>query len=167
MKELMDEISVNRALVRMSHQIIENNKGTDNLVIVGIETRGKYLGLIIQDNIEKIENVKVPFYSMNIAAYRDDDKRSDIQVEAMDIKDKVVILVDDVLFTGRTIRAALDALIDQGRPSEVKLAVLIDRGHRQLPIRADIVGKNVPTSLDEDVIVSLKEVDGSTSVFIN
>lgn len=166
MKELLDEISVKRALVRMSHQIIESNHGTDDLVLVGIETRGIHLANIIQENIEHIESVKVPSYSLNISAYRDDEKKRDAKIEAMDIKGKVVVLVDDVLYTGRTIRAALDALIDQGRPSCVKLAVLIDRGHRQLPIRADVVGKNVPTGMDENVIVKLQDVDGSTGVYI-
>ena len=166
MKQIMDEMSVKRALVRMSHQILEANQGSDNLVLVGIETRGKDLSKILHDNILMIEGVDVPCYSLNISAYRDDEKKTDIKISPIDIKGKTVVLVDDVLFTGRTIRAALDALIDQGRPDCVKLAVLIDRGHRQLPIRADVVGKNVPTSLNESVLVKLQSVDGSTVVYI-
>ena len=166
-KEIMDAISVRRALIRMSHEILESNHGWDDLVLVGIETRGKYLAEMIRDNIESIEGVRVPCYALNISAYRDDEKKRDVKIGAMDIKDKVVVLVDDVLFTGRTIRAALDALIDQGRPACVRLAVLVDRGHRQLPIRADMVGKNVPTSSDESVDVKLETVDGTCGVYIN
>lgn len=166
-KEIMDASSVRRSLVRMSHEILESNHGSDNLVLVGIETRGKFLAEMIQDNIETIEGVRVPCYALNISAYRDDDKKRDVKIGAMDIKDKVVVLVDDVLFTGRTIRAALDALIDQGRPACVRLAVLVDRGHRQLPIRADMVGKNVPTSKGENVEVRLEVVDGDCGVYIH
>ena len=166
-KEIMDAISVRRALIRMSHEILESNHGSDDLVLVGIETRGKYLAEMIRDNIASIEGVNVPCYALNISAYRDDEKKRDVKIGAMDIKDKVVVLVDDVLYTGRTIRAALDALIDQGRPACVRLAVLVDRGHRQLPIRADMVGKNVPTSSDESVDVKLESVHGACGVYLN
>ncbi len=160
---LMDADAMRRAIVRISHEIIEKNKGVEDVVLVGIHTLGVPLAERIAVAIEKIENVKVPVGMVDITMYRDDLSSlscnpvvHSTQVD-VDLSGKTVILVDDVLFTGRTIRAALDAIIDMGRPKAIQLAVLIDRGHRELPIRADFAGKNVPTSRKEDVRVSLVE----------
>ena len=163
--KVLDSDQVKRAITRIAHEIVEKNKGTDNLCIVGIRTRGTFLGERIQKAIQDIEGVEVPFGILDITLYRDDLTLVASQpiVHAtqidFDISGKKLILVDDVLYTGRTIRAALDALVDLGRPSQIQLAVLIDRGHRELPIRADYVGKNIPTSQNENVKVILKEVD--------
>ena len=170
--QIMDSKAMSRALVRISHEIIERNKGVDNLVIIGIQRRGSTLAKKIAANIEKIESCNIHVGEIDITLYRDDlDQISDQPVVkttdlAISVKDKIVILVDDVLFTGRTVRSALDAIIDLGRPKAIQLAVLIDRGHRELPIRADFVGKNVPTSKDERVSVMLKEVDDDNIVII-
>ena len=160
---LMDADAMRRAIVRISHEIIEKNKGVEDVVLVGIHTLGVPLAERIAVAIEKIENVKVPVGMVDITMYRDDLSSlsynpvvHSTQID-VDLSGKTVILVDDVLFTGRTIRAALDAIIDMGRPKAIQLAVLIDRGHRELPIRADFAGKNVPTSRKEDVRVSLVE----------
>ena len=168
---IMDEKAIDRALFRISHEIIERNKGVENLVIIGIKTRGWPLALRLVDKIEKIEGSKVPVFPLDITYYRDDyekDDRAPMLVKAFDydIKDKTVVLVDDVLYTGRTARAALDAVVDQGRPLNVEFAVLIDRGHRELPIRADFIGKNVPTSRSERIGVKLEETDGTNQVVI-
>jgi pyrimidine operon attenuation protein/uracil phosphoribosyltransferase len=168
---IMDEKAIDRALFRISHEIIERNKGVENLVIIGIKTRGWPLALRLVDKIEKIEGSKVPVFPLDITYYRDDyekDDRAPMLVKAFDydIKDKTVVLVDDVLYTGRTARAALDAVVDQGRPLNVEFAVLIDRGHRELPIRADFIGKNVPTSRNERIGVKLEETDGTNQVVI-
>jgi len=161
----MDQDAIHRALLRMAHEILEKNKGTEGLCLVGIRTRGVILAERLKEGIKGIEGRDVPVGVLDITLYRDDltmisahpvvrETRIDF-----DITDKKIILVDDVLFTGRTIRAALDALIDFGRPSQIQLAVLIDRGHRELPIRADYVGKNIPTSFKQNVQVLLKETD--------
>ncbi|SHI73320.1 pyrimidine operon attenuation protein / uracil phosphoribosyltransferase [Dethiosulfatibacter aminovorans DSM 17477] len=167
---IMDEKSIKRALTRISHEIIERNKGIENLVIVGIKSRGVPMAKRIVSIIKDIEGETVPYYSLDISMYRDDVNNVgsiNINEESeMDVKDKVVILIDDVLFTGRTVRAAMDAIIDQGRPRKIELAVLIDRGHRELPIRADFVGKNVPTSRNERVTVHIEELDGLNQVLI-
>lgn len=168
---IMDSQAINRAIVRIAHEIIEKNKGVENVVVIGIKTRGWPLANRIQKKIEEIEGIKIPVYSLDITYYRDDfdkDEKAPKSVEIFnfDIKDKIVILVDDVLYTGRTVRAALDALVDRGRPKKVELAVLIDRGHRELPIRADFVGKNVPTSKNERVSVLIDEVDNKNEVVI-
>lgn len=169
---LFDELAINRALTRIAHEILEKNKGINDLVLIGIKTRGIYLAKRLCDIIDEIEGYKVPLGELDITLYRDDlsergnqalIKGSEI---SFDINDKKVILVDDVLYTGRTVRAALDALIDYGRPKLIQLAVLIDRGHRELPIRADYIGKNVPTSEDEMILVQLVEVDNSEQVII-
>lgn len=163
--QLMDKDNIRRALMRIAHEISEKNKGVDNLCIVGIRTRGAVLAERLKTCIQQVENKEVPVGILDITLYRDDLTMIGTQPvvhETMidfDIKDKNVVLVDDVLFTGRTIRAALDALIDFGRPANIQLAVLVDRGHRELPIRADFVGKNIPTSLDQDVKVNLSETD--------
>ena len=172
-KVLMDEAAINRALTRIAHEIIEANRGADDLVLVGIETRGVPLARILAQKINQIENKSVPVEQINITFYRDDLERKaeqpimDGQVVGVDINNKVVILVDDVIFTGRTVRAAMDALMDIGRPSFIKLATLIDRGHRELPIRPDFVGKNIPTSRAEIVNVHLQAVDGENVVLLD
>lgn len=171
-KKLIDDDGIRRALTRISHEIIEQNKGTEDLIIIGIRTRGVPLAHRITDRIKSIENVNIPVGILDITLYRDDLSMIAEQPIVhkteipFDIDGKKVILVDDVLFTGRTVRAALDALIDLGRPRAIQLAILIDRGHRELPIRADYIGKNLPTSLDEVVKVNLKEVDGEDSVLL-
>ena len=168
---VMDEVEIERSLTRIAHQILEKNKGADNIAIVGIVTRGDLLARRLVDKIEQIEGVRVPFGRLDISFYRD-DFASYVSPEVLstdimfDIDGHDVVLVDDVLYTGRTIRAALDALMDIGRPETVQLAVLIDRGHRQLPIRADFVGKNVPSSADENVRLFLEETDGKSEVEI-
>lgn len=168
--ELMDESAVQRALTRISHEIIEKNKGTDNLAFLGIKTRGVPLAKIIVEKIENIEGVKLPFNELDINHYRDDLTEAHIIPEVtdypidFDVTGKDIILVDDVLFTGRTVRAAIEAIFSLGRPSSIQLAILVDRGHRELPFRADYVGKNVPTATTEFISVLLPETDGCTSV---
>ncbi len=167
----MDADEIERALTRMAHQILENNHGAENLALVGIVTRGDLLAKRLQEKIEEIEGTKVPLGKLDISFYRD-DFATHLAPEVhstdilFDLDGKDVVLVDDVLYTGRTIRAALDALMDIGRPACVQLAVLVDRGHRELPIRADYVGKNVPSAADENVRLLLEEVDGKSEVEI-
>ncbi len=170
--ELMDGEGITRTLLRLTHEILEKNKGANNLVIVGIRNRGDCLARRIIKHIEKIESVQIPLGILDITLYRDDFQRvTDRPVVQetdfpFDLTDKRVVLVDDVLYTGRTIRAALGALIDYGRPALIQLAVLVDRGHRELPIKADYVGKNVPTAFGEEIQVKLKEVDGEDNVLL-
>ncbi|MBR4908271.1 MAG: bifunctional pyr operon transcriptional regulator/uracil phosphoribosyltransferase PyrR [Acidaminococcaceae bacterium] len=160
---IMDADGIRRALIRIAHEITEKNKGVENVALVGIRTRGVPLAARIAEEIQKIENVKVPTGSLDITLYRDDlttmGYNPVIHGTEIDfnVTGKHIVLVDDVLYTGRTIRAALDAIIDMGRPNSIQLAVLIDRGHRELPIRADYAGKNVPTSRRETVEVTLQE----------
>jgi len=171
-RKIMDEEQIKKALIRMSHEIIEKNKGTKDIAIVGIRNRGAYLAEKIAVYIEEIDKNKIPTGILDITLYRDDLTAISYQPVVhkteidFDITGKKIILVDDVLYTGRTIRCALDALIDFGRPKNIQLAILIDRGHRELPIRPDYIGKNVPTSLDEIVDVKLKEVDKIDEVVI-
>lgn len=171
--KLMDEKAIGRAITRISHEIIERNKGIEDVVLVGIKTRGVPIADRISKKIEQIEGASVNTGEVDITLYRDDLKKVDIDpvVNGSDIDfkidDKIVILVDDVLYTGRTVRAALDAIMDIGRPKAIQLAVLVDRGHRELPVRADYVGKNVPTSKNEIIAVNLSEIDGEDSVTIN
>jgi len=176
MKEvrIMDEGAINRALTRISYEIIEREKDLSNLVIIGIKTRGITLARRIAEKISALEKIKVPVGEVDITLYRD-DRHDNEETDApvlngtnipFDIKGKQVILVDDVLFTGRTVRAALDAIMDVDRPKRISLAILIDRGHRELPIRPDFIGKNVPTSLDEVIHVRLTENDTSEEVII-
>jgi pyrimidine operon attenuation protein/uracil phosphoribosyltransferase len=162
-KELMNKKDIDRALTRMAHEIIEKNKGTGNLCLVGIQRGGVYLAKRLASNIKQIEKKDIPVGSLDIAFYRDDlnirkeqpvVRRTEISFEVTNLK---IILVDDVLFTGRSIRAAMDAVMDLGRPSAIQLSVLVDRGHRELPIKADYVGKNIPTALTETVEVQLEE----------
>jgi pyrimidine operon attenuation protein/uracil phosphoribosyltransferase len=170
---LMDEAEVRRSITRIAHEIIERNKGAEGVVLVGIAARGDDLARRLAEEIGRIEGRTVPVGALDITFYRDD---IGIRAEApevhetridFDINGWTVVLVDDVLFTGRTIRSALDALVDFGRPTAIQLAVLVDRGHRELPIRADFVGKNVPTRKDEDVRVVLREVDGEDAVLVD
>ncbi|MBM6775580.1 bifunctional pyr operon transcriptional regulator/uracil phosphoribosyltransferase PyrR [Olsenella profusa] len=169
--QIMDEQAMSRALTRIAHEIIERNEGADNVALVGIVRRGAVLAPMLAAEIEKIEGVKMPVGTLDVSFYRDDVRRRIAPVEfateiPFGVDGRDIVLVDDVLYTGRTIRAALDALIDLGRPSTVQLAVMIDRGHRELPIRADYVGKNVPSSHEEDVRVSLRPIDETNSVEI-
>lgn len=169
---LMDSEGIRRALTRISHEIVEKNKGVENIVLVGIRTRGVPIAERLAANIEKIEGQKPPVGVLDITLYRDDLSTLAYQPIVrptelpVDITGKTVVLVDDVLYTGRTIRAALDAIIDNGRPKTIQLAVLIDRGHRELPIRADFVGKNVPTSSKESISVQLQSTDEAEQVML-
>jgi pyrimidine operon attenuation protein/uracil phosphoribosyltransferase len=169
---IIDPQGLERTLKRLAHEILEKNKGAANIVVVGIRTRGEFLARRIVRLIEEVEGIKPPLGSLDITLYRDDllGKLEQPRLQGTDIpfdmSGKDVVLVDDVLYTGRTIRAALDELIDLGRPKSIQLAVLIDRGHRQVPIRADYVGKNVPTSSDESIRVHVSEVDGEDSVLL-
>lgn len=171
--QLMDEKAIGRAITRISHEIIERNKGIEDVVLVGIKTRGVPIADRIGKKIQQIEGASVNTGEVDITLYRDDLKKIDVEPVIngsnvqFSIDDKIVILVDDVLYTGRTVRSALDAIIDIGRPKAIQLAVLVDRGHRELPIRADYVGKNVPTSKGEIISVKLSEIDGEDSVTIN
>jgi len=164
--KIMSKEDVRRAIMRIAHEILEKNRGAQGLCIVGIRTRGAVLAERVNGCIKEIEGNELPVGILDITLYRDDLTTVDTQpivretLIKFDITGKKVVLVDDVLFTGRTIRSALDALIDFGRPSSIQLAVLIDRGHRELPMRADYVGKNIPTSVDQNVKVILKETDG-------
>jgi len=165
-RKLLDEKSISRSITRISHEIIEKNKGSDNIVLIGIKTRGIYLARRIGEEIKRFENKTLDIGELDISLYRDDlqtiSEEPTINGSKInfDIKNKVIILIDDVLYTGRTIRSALDALIDIARPKSIQLAVLVDRGHRELPIRPYYVGKNIPTSKDEIIHVNLKEIDG-------
>jgi len=170
--QVLDDAALDRALTRISHEILEKNGGAANLAFVGLRTRGVTLAERLADRIAAIDGTKVPVGTLDITLYRDDLglKEDQPMVRGTDIpfpvKGKTIVLVDDVLFTGRTIRAALDALIDLGRPKMIQLAILIDRGHRELPIRPDYVGKNLPTSRRESVAVRLMEHDGEDRVVI-
>ncbi len=165
--EVMDENGINRAVSRICYEIIEHNKGADGLCVVGVYTRGAVLARRIAERIEKIEGVSVPVGFIDITKNRDDGVRKSTHAEnKIDFPLKRVILVDDVIYTGRTVRAAIDTLFEYGRPTSIQLAVLVDRGHRELPIRADYVGKNLPTSKEERIMVHLTETDGENRVVI-
>lgn len=171
--EIMDEHGINRALTRISHEILEKNKGIDDVVIIGIQRRGVVLAKRIAQKIMDVENKSVPVGILDITFYRDDlsvlaehPQINGTQIDFL-IHDKKIVLVDDVLYTGRTVRAAIDAIMDIGRPQNIQLAILIDRGHRELPIRADYVGKNVPTSKNEIIKVKVEEFDGINMVTIS
>lgn len=171
-KLLMDETAIKRAITRIAHEIIERNKGVENVALIGIRRRGGPLAQRLADRIEEIEGIRVPVGILDITLYRDDLTTLAAQPQLhrtevfFDINDMNIVLVDDVLFTGRTVRAAMDALIDIGRPRCIQLAVLIDRGHRELPIKADYVGKNIPTSLQEIISVMVTEIDNKEEVVI-
>ena len=165
--QLMDETAVSRALARISYEIIERTN-LENVVLVGIKTRGVPIAKTVKENVFKNSGVSLPIYELDITHFRDDNK-SEVTVKEipeLPVEKKDVILIDDVLFTGRTTRAAIDAVFKAGRASSIRLAVLVDRGHRELPIRADFVGKNVPTSLKEKIVVKIAETDGETCVNI-
>lgn len=170
--KIMDEAMLLRALMRISHEIAEKNKGVENIVIVGIRRRGEPIAKRIQENIKKIEGIELPCGSIDIRFYRDDLSPLSENPEvsktelSFDVTGKDVVLVDDVLYTGRTARAAIDAVFACGRPKTIQLAVLVDRGHREVPIRADYVGKNIPTSHSELVELRIPEYDGETGVFL-
>ena len=170
--KILDKDAISRALTRIAHEILEKNKGTENLCLVGIRNRGVYLAKRLAECIKKIDEKDVPVGILDITLYRDDltliasqpvVRKTEID---FDINDKNLVLVDDVLYTGRTVRAALDALVDFGRPKSIQLAVLVDRGHRELPVRADYAGKNIPTSQKETVEVRLEDIDGREEVVI-
>ncbi|BDG48118.1 MULTISPECIES: bifunctional pyr operon transcriptional regulator/uracil phosphoribosyltransferase PyrR [Parageobacillus] len=172
---VMDEQAIRRALTRIAHEILERNKGIDDCVLIGIKTRGIYLAQRLAERIEQIEGKAIPVGELDITLYRDDLTVKTIDREPLvkgtnvpfDVTNKKVILTDDVLFTGRTVRAAMDAVMDLGRPAQIQLAVLVDRGHRELPIRADFVGKNIPTASSELIVVELTEVDELDQVSIH
>ena len=171
-RRIIDRKGFERTLTRLAHEILERNKGAETLALVGIKNRGEYLAKRLANIIQEIEKKKVRVGFLDITLYRDDlrEKLNQPIMKGTEISFDVsginIILIDDVLFTGRTIRAALDSLIDLGRPASIQLAVLVDRGHRELPIRADFVGKNIPTSIDEKVRVMIKEVDGEDGVIL-
>ena len=169
---LMDEAAIDRAIIRISHEIVEKNAGLDKIALIGIQRRGVPMAKRIREYLEQIEGVKVPLGILDITFYRDDLSMLSAHPVVngthipFDVNDTKIILVDDVLFTGRTIRSAIDNLFDMGRPACIQLAILIDRGHRELPIRPDYVGKNLPTSREESVKVSVTEIDGTDCVAI-
>jgi len=169
---ILDKDAMNRAITRISHEILEKNKGGENLVLVGIKTRGVPIAKRIQAKMKQIEQINVPIGKLDITMYRDDleEIAADPELHStnieVDITNKTIVLIDDVLYTGRTVRAAMDAVMDVGRPAQIQLAALIDRGHRELPIRADYVGKNIPTSDKELIVVQLTEQDELDEVSI-
>ncbi|MFO7448226.1 MAG: bifunctional pyr operon transcriptional regulator/uracil phosphoribosyltransferase PyrR [Ignavibacteriaceae bacterium] len=170
--KLVDEAGLQRIVTRISHEILEQNKGSKNLVLMGMRTRGEYLAKRIFEKIKEIENIELPLGVLDVTLYRDDFrtrlKQPEVSVSnfTFDINERAIILVDDVLYTGRTVRSALNVLMDFGRPSSIQLVVLVDRGHRELPIRADYVGKNIPTSPFEEVRVKMKEIDGEDAIYL-
>ena len=175
MPVIMDADRMSRTLTRIAHEIVERNRGIENLALVGIRTRGVVLAKRLAQALQQITNAPVPTGALDITLYRDDLMRHQVGPQPLvrkteipfSIDDQKILLVDDVLYTGRTIRAALDALIDFGRPKEIQLIVMVDRGHRELPIKPDYVGKNVPTSLKESVHVRLTEIDGTDEVAVD
>ena len=171
-KEVVDALTMKRAIPRITYEIIERHQGIENVVLIGIKTRGIFIAQRIAQRLKELENIEVPVGELDITLYRDDKKQELEEAELHDsnipvsLEGKEVILIDDVLFTGRTIRAALDAIMDFGRPRRIGLAVLVDRGHRELPVRADFVGKNIPTSTKEEIIVEMQELDGRDRIVI-
>ena len=166
-KEVVDDLTMKRAITRITYEIIERNKDLSQIVLVGIKTRGVYIARRIQERLSQLEQIDVPVPPLHTKPYRDDKKATEDTTDLpVDIAHREVILIDDVLYTGRTIRAAIDNLVSHGRPARVSLAVLVDRGHRELPIRPDFVGKNIPTSKSEEIIVEMVELDGQDRVLI-
>lgn len=171
MKSILDKDKINRTIKRISYEIIEKNRDLKDLILMGIVTRGTVIARRIQQNIKNIDGSEIPVFDLNINFYRDDLKKNSEDpiikdLPNVNVDDKIVILVDDVIYTGRTARAALDAIVDLGRPRKVQLVSLVDRGHREFPIRADYIGKNIPTSQSEQVSVKLEEIDGEDNVVI-
>lgn len=170
--KIIDEEGLDRILTRIAHEILEKNKGSHNLVLMGMRTRGEFVAKRIASKIKQIDKVDLPFGVLDVTLYRDDFrtrlKQPEVSVSdiTFDINEKDIILFDDVLFTGRTVRSALNAIMDMGRPRSIQLCILIDRGHRELPIRADYVGKNIPTSQNEEIKVKMKEHDGEDAIYI-
>ncbi|HEL1584947.1 TPA: bifunctional pyr operon transcriptional regulator/uracil phosphoribosyltransferase PyrR [Streptococcus suis] len=166
-KEIVDDMTMKRAITRITYEIIERNKNLDNIVLAGIKTRGVFIAKRIQERLRQLEGIEVPLGELDTKPFRDDIKvTEDTTIMVADVNNRDVILVDDVLYTGRTIRAAIDNVVSLGRPARVSLAVLVDRGHRELPIRADYVGKNIPTSRSEEIIVHMTETDGEDVVLL-
>jgi pyrimidine operon attenuation protein/uracil phosphoribosyltransferase len=169
--KIVDEQGLDRILTRIAHEILEKNKGSQNLVLIGMRTRGEFLAKRIHKKIKLVDNVELPLGVLDVTLYRDDFrtrmKQPEVSVSdiTFDINEKDVILIDDVLYTGRTVRSALNALMDLGRPSSIQLSILVDRGHRELPIRADYVGKNIPTSQNQEVKVKMVEIDGEDAIY--
>ena len=170
--KIVDKQGLDRILTRISHEILERNKGSDNLVLIGMRTRGEFLAHRIFEKIKMIDNVELPLGVLDATLYRDDYrtrlKQPEVSVSdiTFDINEKDVIVIDDVLYTGRTVRSALNALMEFGRPSSIQLFNLIDRGHRELPIRADYVGKNIPTSSNQEIKVKMEEIDGEDAIYL-
>ena len=171
-KEVVDQVTMKRALTRITYEIIERNHSIQDIVLVGIKTRGIYIASRIAERLKQLEDIDIPVGELDITLYRDDKKENpeEPELHSSDIPDslegKEVILIDDFFYTGRTIRAAMDAVMDCGRPRKISLAVLVDRGHRELPIRADYVGKNIPTSRAEEILVEMQELDGQDRIMI-
>ena len=172
MNQILSAEEMNRAITRISHEILEKNKGSQNLVLMGMKTRGEFLARRIFESIEQIEKIELPLGVLDVTLYRDDFrtrlKQPEVSVSniTFDINDRDVVIIDDVLYTGRTVRSALNALMDFGRPRSIQLCVLVDRGHRELPIRADYIGKNIPTSNQEEIKVKMKEIDGEDAIYL-
>jgi len=170
--KIIDEDGLLRIITRMAHEILEKNKGSQNLVLMGMKTRGEFLARRIFERIKEIEKIELPLGVLDVTLYRDDFrtrlKQPEVSVSniTFDINDKDVVIIDDVLYTGRTVRSALNALMDFGRPRSIQLCVLVDRGHRELPIRADYIGKNIPTSNQEEIKVKMKEIDGEDAIYL-
>ncbi len=170
--EIIDELGLNRTITRLSHEILERNKGSRNIILIGMRTRGEFLARRIQQKIKDIDGYEPLLGILDATLYRDDFrtrlKQPEVSVTdiTFDITEKDIVLIDDVLYTGRTTRAALDALMDLGRPSSIQFCVLVDRGHREMPIKADFIGKNIPTSLNEEVKVKMKEIDDEDAVYL-
>jgi pyrimidine operon attenuation protein/uracil phosphoribosyltransferase len=170
--KVADKEGLDRILTRISHEILEKNKGSENLVLIGMRTRGEFLAKRIQEKIKSIDKAELPLGILDITLYRDDFrtriKQPEVSVSdiTFDLNERDIILIDDVLYTGRTVRSALNALMDLGRPGSIQLFILVDRGHRELPIRADYVGKNIPTSQNEEIKVRLIEVDSEDAIYL-
>jgi pyrimidine operon attenuation protein / uracil phosphoribosyltransferase len=170
--KLVDNIGLQRIITRISHEILERNKGSKTLVLMGMRTRGEFLANRIQQKIKEIEGIDLPLGVLDVTLYRDDFrtrlKQPEVSVSniTFDVNEKDIILIDDVLYTGRTVRNALNAIMDLGRPHTIQFCVLVDRGHRELPIRADYVGKNTPTSINEEIKVKMSEIDGEDAIYL-
>lgn len=169
---IIDQVGLQRTVTRLAHEIIEHNKGSHNIVLIGMRTRGEFIAKRVYDKIKEIDGSEPDFGVLDVTLYRDDFrtrlKQPEVSVTdiSFDINEKDVVLVDDVLYTGRTVRAALDAIMDLGRPSSIQFCVLVDRGHREMPITADFVGKNIPTSINEEVKVRLSEIDEEDAIYL-